>query len=137
MRCMGLDLGEKTIGVAVSDLLGLTAQGLKVIKREGQDELEELAQIIKDYEVSTIVIGLPKNMNNTLGPRAIMSQEFAEVLQKRFPQLNIVLQDERLTTAEIQRQLISADVSRNKRKKVVDKMAAMLILQTYLDKNKK
>lgn len=134
---MGLDLGEKTIGVAVSDLLGLTAQGLKVIKREGQDELEELAQIIKDYEVSTIVIGLPKNMNNTLGPRAIMSQEFAEVLQKRFPQLNIVLQDERLTTAEIQRQLISADVSRNKRKKVVDKMAAMLILQTYLDKNKK
>ncbi|SHJ69178.1 putative holliday junction resolvase [Anaerobranca californiensis DSM 14826] len=136
MRTMGLDLGEKTIGVAVSDLLGLTAQGLKVIKRQGQDELEELAQIIKDYEVSTIVIGLPKNMNNTLGPRAIISQEFAEVLKKRFPDLKIVLQDERLTTAEIQRQLISADISRNKRKKVVDKMAAMLILQTYLDKNK-
>lgn len=131
---MGLDFGEKTIGVAVSDLLGLTAQGVKVIRRKEEDELKELESIIKEYEVSTIVLGLPKNMNNSLGPRAEKTQDFAEVLKEKFPDLKLVFQDERLTTAQVQRQLISADVSRKKRKKVVDKMAAMLILQTFLDR---
>ncbi|QNO16084.1 Holliday junction resolvase RuvX [Alkalicella caledoniensis] len=134
MRSMGLDFGEKTIGVAVSDLLGLTAQGVKVIRRKEEDELKELESIIKEYEVSTIVLGLPKNMNNSLGPRAEKTQDFAEVLKEKFPDLKLVFQDERLTTAQVQRQLISADVSRKKRKKVVDKMAAMLILQTFLDR---
>ena len=131
---MGLDFGEKTIGVALSDLMGWTAQGLKVIRRKEVDEFKELDAIIKEYEVSTIVLGLPKNMNNTLGPRAEKTQEFAEILKERYPEINLVLEDERLTTAQVQRQLISADVSRKKRKQVVDKMAASLILQTYLDR---
>lgn len=134
MRAMGLDFGEKTIGVALSDLMGWTAQGLKVIRRKEVDEFKELDAIIKEYEVSTIVLGLPKNMNNTLGPRAEKTQEFAEILKERYPEINLVLEDERLTTAQVQRQLISADVSRKKRKQVVDKMAASLILQTYLDR---
>lgn len=134
MRAMGLDFGEKTIGVALSDLMGWTAQGLKVIRRKEVDELKELDAIIKEYEVSTIVLGLPKNMNNTLGPRAEKTQEFAEVLKQRYPELNLVFEDERLTTAQAQRQLITADVSRKKRKQVVDKLAASLILQNYLDR---
>ncbi len=133
---MGLDFGDKTIGVALSDLLGITAQGLKVIRRQQTDEIRELEGIIKEYEVSTIVLGLPKNMNNTLGPRAEKTQRFGEVLKDRFPDIKVVFQDERLTTAQVQRQLIDADISRQKRKKVVDKMAAMLILQTYLDSQK-
>lgn len=137
MRAMGLDFGEKTIGVALSDLMGWTAQGLKVIRRKEVDELKELDKIIKEYEVSTIVLGLPKNMNNTLGPRAEKTQQFAEVLKERYPQISLVFEDERLTTAQVQRQLISADVSRKRRKQVVDKMAASLILQTYLDRKGK
>ena len=135
MRSMGLDFGDKTIGVAVSDLLNFTAQGITVIRRKEVDELKELEAIIKEYEVSTIVMGFPKNMNNSIGPRAEKTQEFAEVLKEKFPELKLVFEDERLTTVQVQRQLISADVSRKNRKKVVDKMAAMLILQTFLDRN--
>lgn len=131
---MGLDFGEKTIGVALSDLMGWTAQGLKVIRRKEVDEFKELDAIIEEYEVSTIVLGLPKNMNNTLGPRAEKTQEFADILKKRYPEISLVLEDERLTTAQVQRQLITADVSRKKRKQVVDKLAASLILQNYLDR---
>ncbi|MHB1653433.1 MAG: Holliday junction resolvase RuvX [Desulfitobacteriaceae bacterium] len=132
MRIMGLDFGERTIGVAVSDALLWTAQGLKTIRRSSR-ELTELAQIIAEYEVAEIVLGYPKNMNGTIGPRAIVTQEFATCLQEKF-HLPVVLWDERLSTMAAQRTLLEGDVSRAKRKKVVDKLAAVFILQGYLDK---
>ncbi|HHV63670.1 MAG TPA: Holliday junction resolvase RuvX [Peptococcaceae bacterium] len=131
MRIMGLDLGEKTIGVAMSDPLALTAQALKVIKRS-PGEMEELAQIIADYDVEEIVLGYPRNMNGSLGERAKLTEEFAEVLKKKFS-LKIILWDERLSTMGATRVLLEADLSRAKRKKVIDKMAAVFILQGYLD----
>lgn len=131
MRIMGLDFGERTIGVAVSDALQITAQGIKTIRRS-KEELLELKQIIQEYEVHQIVLGYPKNMNGTLGPRAQMTEEFSEILKAEF-QLPVILWDERLSTVGAQRSLIQADVSRAKRKKVIDKMAAVFILQGYLD----
>lgn len=131
MRIMGLDFGERTIGVAVSDALLLTAQGIKTIRRS-KKELEELRGIIQEFEVDEIVLGYPKNMNGTLGPRAQMTEEFASVLKEEFG-LGITLWDERLSTVGAQRSLIEADVSRAKRKQVIDKMAAVFILQGYLD----
>lgn len=131
MRIMGLDFGERTIGVAVSDSLLLTAQGIKTIRRS-KKELEELREIIQTYDVDEIVLGYPKNMNGTLGPRAQMTEEFASVLKEEFG-LGLILWDERLSTVGAQRSLIAADVSRTKRKQVIDKMAAVFILQGYLD----
>ena len=131
MRIMGLDYGERTIGVAVSDALLLTAQGIKTIRRS-KKELEELRAIIKDYEVDQIILGYPKNMNGTLGPRAQATEEFAQILKEEF-ELPITFWDERLSTMGAQRSLLEADVSRAKRKQVIDKMAAVFILQGYLD----
>jgi putative holliday junction resolvase len=131
MRIMGLDFGERTIGVAVSDALLLTAQGIKTIRRSSK-EIEELRKIIQEYEVEEIVLGYPKNMNGTLGPRAQMTEEFAGVLKQEFG-LGVILWDERLSTVGAQRSLLEADVSRAKRKQVIDKMAAVFILQGYLD----
>lgn len=131
MRIMGLDLGEKTIGVAMSDPLALTAQALVVIKRS-KFEMEELHQLIRDYQVEQIVLGYPRNMNGTLGERARLSEEFADKLQERFS-LPVKLWDERLSTVGASRALLEADLSRAKRKKVIDKMAAVFILQGYLD----
>lgn len=131
MRIMGLDFGERTIGVAVSDALLLTAQGIKTIRRS-KKEFEELLGIIQEYEVDEIVLGYPKNMNGTLGPRAQMTEEFAGILKEEFG-LSVTLWDERLSTVGAQRSLIEADVSRAKRKQVIDKMAAVFILQGYLD----
>ncbi|MEK8131455.1 Holliday junction resolvase RuvX [Paenibacillus filicis] len=137
MRLMGLDYGDKTIGVAVSDELGWTAQGLEVIRRTtGERDLGRLRDIIRDYEVSEIVVGLPKNMNNTIGPRGELCIEFSRWLHEEL-QLPVHLWDERLTTVSAQRTLIEADVSRKKRKQVVDKMAAALILQNYMDAHSK
>ncbi|MFJ7637311.1 Holliday junction resolvase RuvX [Peribacillus sp. NPDC097264] len=136
MRTMGLDLGSKTIGVAVSDAMGWTAQGLETIKiNEAGNEfgLKRLKEIIQEYEVSKIVIGLPKNMNGTIGPRGEISQEFAKRLEWKF-KLPVFLWDERLTTMAAERVLLEADVSRSKRKKVIDKMAAVMILQGFLDR---
>lgn len=134
MRILCLDVGEKTIGVAVSDLLGMTAQGVEVIRRTSLErDYIRLGEIITQYEVETIIIGLPKNMNGTLGPKGELMQEFAAKLQETFPQTTIRLWDERLSTVAATRALIAADVSRSKRKKVIDKMAAMFILQGYLD----
>lgn len=132
MRLMGLDVGTKTIGVAVSDELGWTAQGVEVIKRSGQQDFERLRVLADQYNVDTIVVGLPKNMNGSIGERGEACLAFGKKLQER---LSIPVQfwDERLTTVAAQRTLISADVSRKKRKTVVDKMAAMLILQNYMD----
>lgn len=134
MRKMGLDLGERNIGVALSDSLALTAQPLKVIKRSAE-EFAELAEIIRDYEVSEIVVGYPKNMNGTLGERAHATEEFARLLERKF-RIPVKLWDERLSTVAAERSLLEADLSRAKRKKVIDKMAAVFILQGYLDSQK-
>ncbi|WP_099221124.1 Holliday junction resolvase RuvX [Listeria costaricensis] len=138
MRIMGLDVGSRTVGVAISDELGWTAQGIETIqinedaKQFGYNRVTEL---VKMYDVTKIVVGLPKNMNNTLGPRAESSKKYAEILVKRL-ELPVVLWDERLTTAAAERTLLEADVSRKKRKQVIDKLAAVMILQSYLDANK-
>lgn len=134
MRKMGLDLGTKTIGIAISDELGWTAQGIETLKRhENTDkDLQRIEQLINEYDVSEIVLGYPKNMNGTVGERGQASEQFAELLSARFD-LPVHLWDERLTTVAAERMLLSADVSRKKRKNVIDKLAAVIILQGYLD----
>ena len=132
---MGLDVGSKTVGIALSDALGWTAQGLETIRineEKNQFGFEQLGKIIIEHEVSKIVVGLPKNMNGTIGPRGEASQFYASELEKRFG-LPVVLWDERLTTMAAERVLLEADVSRKKRKQVIDKMAAVMILQGYMD----
>jgi putative Holliday junction resolvase len=130
---MGLDIGDKTIGVAVSDPLGLTAQGITTIKRsDAESDLQQLKQLIESYQVELLVVGLPKNMNGTVGPQGEKVLAFKTLLEDRF-NLPVVLEDERLTTVAAERMLINADVSRAKRKKVIDKLAASVILQGYLD----
>jgi putative Holliday junction resolvase len=135
MRVLGLDLGTKTLGVAVSDELGWTAQGVETIsidEERGEYGLKRLREIIDEYKVDTIVVGFPKNMNGTVGPRAEASQRFAKILESEFS-LPVILWDERLSTMAAERMLIAADVSRKKRKQIIDKMAAVVILQSYLD----
>ncbi|GMA99166.1 Holliday junction resolvase RuvX [Pelosinus sp. IPA-1] len=134
MRILALDVGDKTIGVAASDLLLLTAQGIEVIRRTSlEKDFIRLSEIVNEYEVETIVIGLPKNMNGTIGPRGESMQDFADKVAAQFPKIKVHLWDERLSTVGAQKALIAADVSRAKRKKVIDKMAAVFILQGYLD----
>ncbi|MCA1031854.1 Holliday junction resolvase RuvX [Bacillus timonensis] len=135
MRTLGLDVGSRTIGVAVSDEMGWTAQGLETIKINEELKkfgLDRLRELISEYDVSTVVIGFPKNMNGTIGPRGEASKDFAKLIEENF-QVSTVLWDERLSTMAAERILISADVSRKKRKQVIDKMAAVVILQGYLD----
>ncbi len=132
-RSLGIDYGDVRIGIAVSDAMGWTAQGVETIKRQTPDQdLARIGELIREYDVETLVLGFPKNMNGTIGPRGELSQEFAETLRAKFG-LPVVLWDERLSTMAAERMLISADVSRKKRKQVVDKMAAAIILQNYLD----
>lgn len=133
MRIMGLDVGDKTIGVAVSDRLGLTAQSVEVIHRSTVDrDFARLSELVADFEVKHIVVGLPINMNGTIGPRAKLCQHFAKEMEKTIG-LPVTLWDERLTTMAAEKTLLSADVSRRRRKQVIDKLAATLILQAYLD----
>ena len=136
MRIMGLDYGSKTVGVAISDSLGITAQGIEIIRREKESKLRQtLARIetlIKEYEVESIVLGFPKNMNNTIGDRAEKSLAFKEMLEKRTG-LDVVMWDERLTTVEANRTLMEGKVRREDRSKYVDMLAAVYILQGYLD----
>ncbi|PCK20686.1 Holliday junction resolvase RuvX [Bacillus pumilus] len=135
MRILGLDLGTKTLGVAISDEMGWTAQGIETIKIDeagGDFGLSRLSDIIAQYGADKIVLGFPKNMNGTVGPRGEASQSFAKVLENTY-NVPVVLWDERLSTMAAEKMLISADVSRQKRKKVIDKMAAVMILQGYLD----
>lgn len=137
MRVLGLDVGSKTIGAAVSDALQLTAQGLETIRWTEHDMStadNDLERIINEHEISKIIIGLPKNMDGSSGERAELSTIYANRLMKRF-NLPVELLDERLTTIAAERTLLEADVSRKKRKQVIDKMAAVLILQNYLDKH--
>lgn len=133
---MGLDFGDKTIGIAVSDALRLTAQSKGVIKRDNlTSDLEKIKNYIKKYQVSEIVVGMPKNMDGTLGPRAEKTQQFINFLSKRID-LPVETWDERLSTVQAEKILIKADLSRKKRKKVVDQLAAAVILQGYLDRKK-
>ncbi|NBJ68616.1 MULTISPECIES: Holliday junction resolvase RuvX [Clostridia] len=135
MKIMGLDVGSKTIGVAVSDALGWTAQGITTIKWNENDLTsadEALTKIITEHEVGKAIVGLPKNMNGTIGERGEASITFAKHIEKKL-KIPAELWDERLTTMAAERVLLEADVSRKKRKQVVDKMAAVMILQGYLD----
>lgn len=134
MRIMALDVGSRTIGVACSDALYMTAQGVETIRRTSwAKDFERLLQLINDYEVEEIVVGMPRNMNGTKGERAEKTEEFVERL-KEVTTLPIIYWDERLSTVMAERSLIAADVSRRKRKAVIDKMAAVVILQGYLDR---
>lgn len=133
-RIMGLDVGDKTIGVAISDPLLITAQSLKTIKREGyKKDIDTLIAIINEYNIKKIVVGIPKNMNNTLGPQGEKVLNFVEKLRHNV-ELDIIMEDERLTTVQAEKLLIESDVKRKNRKKVIDKVAATYILQSYLDR---
>ena len=135
-RILGLDLGSKTCGIAMSDLLGMIAHGVETYRFKENDyyaACKYVAKIIKENDIETVVLGLPKHMNGDLGIRAQISIKFKEMLEKEVPGINVVLVDERLTTKAAENQLIFADVSRKIRKKVIDKMAAVAILQGYLD----
>jgi len=133
MRILGLDVGSKTIGIAVSDELNLIAQGVTTLKRKGKRlDIKELLRMIEEFKVEKVVVGLPKNMNGSLGPSAKMVLSLVEEL-KKFVDLPIITWDERLSTVAAQKALLEADVSRKKRKQVIDKVAALLILQGYLD----
>lgn len=138
MRCLGLDLGSKTLGVAISDRTNLIASVYTTLRFNDEDYnnlIEPLREIILKEDIDTLVLGLPKNMNNTLGQRAMITLEFKNMLEKEFG-LRVVMEDERLTSVSANNILISADMSRNKRKKKVDGIAAEIILQGYLDKNR-
>lgn len=136
MRIMGLDYGTKTVGVAISDALGVTAQGIETITRKEENKLRRtcarIEELIREYEVGKIVLGFPKHMNNDIGERAEKSLEFKEMLERRTG-LEIVMWDERLTTVAAERTLIESGVRREDRKKYIDKIAAVFILQGYLD----
>ena len=136
MRIMGLDYGSVTVGVAISDELLLTAQGIEVIRRKEENKLrhtlQRIEELIKEYQVEQIVLGYPKNMNNTIGERALKSEEFAKTLERRTG-LEVVLWDERLTTVSAHNAMIEGNMRREDRSKVVDKVAAVFILQGYLD----
>jgi len=134
---MGLDVGTHNIGMAISDELGLTAQGLKTLKRRSTEaDLEEITTIIGQFEIEKIVVGLPINMNGTLGKQAEIVLKWIKVLTSRI-QVPVVTWDERLSTVGASKVLLEADVSRRKRKKVIDKLAAVLILQGYLDQSRR
>lgn len=134
MRIMSLDLGSRSIGVAVSDLTGLIANGVETIRRTSPErDFARIGELIAQWEVEEIVLGYPKNMNGTIGERAKLSEVFAEELRSRFTGAAVVLWDERLSTVAAERVLVDADLQRKKRRKVIDMMAAVVILQNYLD----
>ena len=136
MRIMGLDYGSKTVGVAVSDALGLTAQGIEIVRRKSENKLRQtlarIEEIAKEYGVEKIVLGFPKHMNNDIGERAEKSIEFKEMLERRTG-LPVVMWDERLTTVEADRTMMETGIRRENRKEYVDMIAAVFILQGYLD----
>lgn len=133
MRILGLDIGDRTIGVAISDPLGITAQGITTIRRRNEEfDIRELRNICDKYNVESIVSGLPKNMNGTLGPQSEKVIAFCKLIESQI-NLPIKMWDERLTTVAANRAMLEADLSRKKRKKIVDKLAATYILQGYLD----
>ncbi|BCV25186.1 Holliday junction resolvase RuvX [Gelria sp. Kuro-4] len=136
MRVMGLDVGTATIGVAVSDELGYTAQGVEVIRRTGlKTDLERLGELARAYQVESVVVGIPRNMNGTYGPAAEEVRRFAQEIKKRLG-LPLYEEDERLTTVAAERALLEADLSRRRRRQVVDQVAAVLILQSFLQRRR-
>ena len=140
MRKIGLDVGDKTVGIAVSDPLGFTAQGIRTLERVGiRKDTTKILEMVKEYQCDTIVIGLPKKLDGTDSIQTEKVYEFKNMLENKMrstgiKDVSIVWQDERLTTVMAERVLIEADVSRAKRKKVIDKQAAVIILQSYLDR---
>ena len=136
MRYLGLDLGTRSLGLSISDETKTIASTLKTIKYNENDYdylLDELSKIINEFNISKLVLGLPKNMNNTYGYRCEETLEFKKLLESKFD-IEVILQDERLTTVEATNYMLEADISRKKRKKKIDALAANIILQTYLDK---
>lgn len=137
MRILGLDLGDKTVGVAVSDGLGLTAQGVEIIRRNNPSEhkqsLGRIAELIAEYDVDTIVLGYPKNLDNSEGVRCEKTQVYKGYLERRFPKIQVILWDERFSTVAANNSMMEAGLSHEKRKSVIDKMAAVFILQGYID----
>ena len=134
-RYLSLDVGDRTIGIAVSDLLGLTAQGVETIRRQSlEQDLKRLSELMEEYETKSLVVGLPKNMNGSEGSRCEIVREFVDEVRGMCPEVEAEFWDERLSTVAATRSLLEADVSRKKRKKVIDKMAAVYILQGFLDK---
>ena len=142
MRILGLDYGDTTIGVSISDPFGWTAQGLEVIKRNSENEYKQslgrLDELIKEYEVSEIILGYPKNMDNSEGSRCVKTNSYKQRLENRFKNIPVILWDERLSTKAANRSLLEGNLNSSKRKNVIDKMAAVHILQGYLNslKNK-
>lgn len=135
-RILALDVGNKRIGVAVSDALGMTAQGVTVVQRRSlQADLAAVCQLVQQYQTTQVVIGLPLNMNGTEGPQSKLAQQFGQALAREC-QVEIVWQDERLTTAAAERTLLKGDVRRQKRKQVIDMLAAQMILETHLARRK-
>lgn len=133
-RILGLDVGDKTIGIALSDELHWTAQGVMTLRREGRKkDIPAIVEFAMTHDVEEIVIGLPKNMNDTIGERAEKTLKFSRQLGAQLPNIKITMWDERLTTVAANNALLEADVSRKKRKQVIDTVAAALILQGYLD----
>lgn len=133
-RYLGLDIGDRTIGVAVSDLLGLTAQGVETIRRKNlASDIARLGELMQQYETREFVSGYPKNMNGSEGERCEVVRSFIDEVKKVYPDIHVMFWDERLSTVAATRSLLEADLSRRKRKKVIDKMAAVFILQGYLD----
>ena len=133
-RYLGLDIGDRTIGVAVSDLLGLTAQGVETIRRKNlASDIARLGELMQQYETRELVSGYPKNMNGSEGERCEVVRSFIDEVKKIYPDIHVMFWDERLSTVAATRSLLEADLSRRKRKKVIDKMAAVFILQGYLD----
>ncbi|WP_297789754.1 Holliday junction resolvase RuvX [uncultured Anaerococcus sp.] len=135
-RIMGLDVGDKTIGVALSDPMFLLAQAKETIKRKkASADIQRLVELINENDVNLIVVGLPKNMNNTIGPQSMKVMSFVDLLKKQ-TDIEIVYQDERMTTIQSESVLIDMKVRRENRKEYIDKIAASFILQTYLDRRK-
>ncbi|MDO4530941.1 MAG: Holliday junction resolvase RuvX [Bacillota bacterium] len=141
MRILGLDFGDKTIGVAVSDPFGWTAQGVEIIRRENPMEFKKpmrrLAELVEEYQAEIILLGYPKNLDGSEGERCEKTKDFAERIRRRFPKAEVILWDERFSTIAAERSLREVGLNHDKRKSVIDKMAAVHILQGYLDSRQK
>ena len=139
MRVLSIDYGEARVGIAITDALNITAQGLETIKRNGSDKviLRRLDELLKQYEVGTIVVGMPLNMNGTQSLRAIKTQEFIHKLKCKYNKIKIETIDERLTTVEAHKTMNFLDINKNKKKEIVDTISAVYILETYINKNHK
>lgn len=136
MRILGIDYGEARVGIAITDSLNITAQGLETIQRNGSDKvvLRRLDEIFENYDVGTIVVGMPLNMNGSMSERAKITEQFVHKLKCKYNKMKIITIDERLTTVEAHKTMNFLDVNKNKKRNIVDTISAMYILETYLNK---